>query len=257
MARASSLGGDMLADHYAALGIDRDATLEEVKKAFRTLALEFHPDMVHDEDKQAAAETRFRAITAAYDILSDPHERAFYDRANRVAGTRRPGFAGGAGAAGMDARHSGHRGVGGGPTGSGGAPFTPYEAEDIGDFFDATEWQRMHFGPSEDEYRASMFARYREAEAQGWRGPWEDPRLSERENADRRAAAKARFAAWAEAQDPATQRYQAYARQHHRNQVHHIKAWPKRLALLGALGVLGLAAVVSTARRHRYNDKSK
>lgn len=64
-------------DYYQILGIKRDAKPEEIKKAYRRLARKYHPD-VNPGDK--AAEERFKLITEAYDILSDPKKRAIYDR---------------------------------------------------------------------------------------------------------------------------------------------------------------------------------
>jgi molecular chaperone DnaJ len=64
-----------VADHYEVLGVDRAATPEEIKKAYRKLARELHPDVNPSED---AAE-RFKLVTHAYDVLSDPDQRERYD----------------------------------------------------------------------------------------------------------------------------------------------------------------------------------
>jgi curved DNA-binding protein CbpA len=63
-------------DHYRVLHVSRQATLLEIKKAFRRLARQFHPDL-HPEDKAAAAQ--FQQISAAYAVLSDRQRRAKYD----------------------------------------------------------------------------------------------------------------------------------------------------------------------------------
>jgi molecular chaperone DnaJ len=63
------------ADHYGVLGIERNATPEEIKKAYRRLARELHPDV----NPSADASERFKLVTHAYDVLSDPHERQQYD----------------------------------------------------------------------------------------------------------------------------------------------------------------------------------
>lgn len=64
-------------DYYAVLGVARDATQEEVKRAFRQLALQYHPDR-NPEDIDA--ERRFRDVAEAYKCLAEPAERARYDR---------------------------------------------------------------------------------------------------------------------------------------------------------------------------------
>lgn len=67
-------------DYYAALGVERNATEVEIKKAFRHKARECHPDVCDDHD----AEERFKAINEAYDVLSDPSKREMYDRYGTV-----------------------------------------------------------------------------------------------------------------------------------------------------------------------------
>lgn len=64
-------------DYYAVLGVPRDATAEDLKKAFRALALKFHPDRNPDDPQ---AERRFREIAEAWQVLGDPAERQRYDR---------------------------------------------------------------------------------------------------------------------------------------------------------------------------------
>jgi curved DNA-binding protein CbpA len=66
-----------MADPYQALNVPRDADDATIKKAYRKLAKEYHPD--RNADKPGAAE-RFSAITAAYDLLTDKEKRARYDR---------------------------------------------------------------------------------------------------------------------------------------------------------------------------------
>jgi len=64
-------------DYYSILGMHRDATQEEIKKAYRKLALKYHPDR-NPEDKQA--EGRFKEIGEAYAVLSDQGQKGMYDR---------------------------------------------------------------------------------------------------------------------------------------------------------------------------------
>lgn len=74
-------------DYYEVLGISRDARESEIKRAFRALARELHPD-VSDAPE---ADQRFREVAEAYEVLSDPERRATYDRFGH-AGLRRGGF---------------------------------------------------------------------------------------------------------------------------------------------------------------------
>ena len=63
-------------DYYELLKVSRNASAEEIKKAFRGLALRFHPD----RNKSPGAEAKFKEINEAYEVLSDPDKRAAYDR---------------------------------------------------------------------------------------------------------------------------------------------------------------------------------
>lgn len=65
-----------MSDLYSALGVTREASTEEIKKAYRRLARELHPDVNPDPETQE----RFKEVTHAYDVLSDPDKRAQYDR---------------------------------------------------------------------------------------------------------------------------------------------------------------------------------
>ncbi|MGY1811549.1 molecular chaperone DnaJ [Blastococcus sp. SYSU D00820] len=102
-------------DYYAALGVAQDADAAAIKKAYRKLARDLHPDK---NPGNTDAEAKFKEVSEAYDVLSDPKRRAEYDEARRLFG------AGGAGArAGFP---------GGFPGGAGGGqPF------DLGDLFGA------------------------------------------------------------------------------------------------------------------------
>jgi curved DNA-binding protein len=63
-------------DYYATLGVARDATEDQIKKAFRKLARKYHPDVSKEKD----AETRMKEVNEAYTVLSDPEKRAAYDQ---------------------------------------------------------------------------------------------------------------------------------------------------------------------------------
>lgn len=85
-------------DYYAVLGVARDASAEEIKKAYRKLAMQYHPDR-NPGDK--SAEAKFKEVNEAYDVLKDPEKRAAYDRYGHTAfdptagAGPRGGFAGG------------------------------------------------------------------------------------------------------------------------------------------------------------------
>src|ERR1700751_4023038 len=69
-------------DYYEVLGVDRTATDEEIKRAYRKLAVKFHPDKNPDDPH---AEEKFKELGEAYDVLMDPDKRAAYDRFGHAA----------------------------------------------------------------------------------------------------------------------------------------------------------------------------
>jgi molecular chaperone DnaJ len=80
-----------MADFYTTLGVSRDASDEEIKKAYRRLAMQYHPDK---NGGSKEAEEKFKEVTEAYDALRDPQKRASYDRFGEQG--MRGGAAGGA-----------------------------------------------------------------------------------------------------------------------------------------------------------------
>src|ERR1043166_8517168 len=76
-------------DYYEVLGVEKSAEAEEIKKAYRKLAIKYHPDK-NPEDK--AAEEKFKERGEAYEVLCDPQKRAAYDQYGHAAFDRRAGF---------------------------------------------------------------------------------------------------------------------------------------------------------------------
>lgn len=124
-------------DYYDILGVNKSASADELKKAYRKQALEWHPD--RHKDEKEAAEKRFKEINEAYQVLSDPQKKSAYDQFGHQAFEPGGGFgrAGGAG---------GFGGQGGqwGPftytySSSGGGDGSPFAGFDFGDPFDIFE----------------------------------------------------------------------------------------------------------------------
>src|SRR5436190_3049287 len=78
-------------DYYKTLGVAKNATPEEIKKAYRKLARQYHPDR---NEGNKDAEERFKAIQEAYDALGDAEKRKQYDRGTGPFAAGGPGFGG-------------------------------------------------------------------------------------------------------------------------------------------------------------------
>ena len=109
-------------DYYEVLGVDKNATQEELKKAYRKLAKKYHPDANPNNKKEA--EIKFKEVNEAYENLSDPQKRRMYDQFG----------------------HNGPQGFGGGqgPFGQGG--YYSYTTSDFGDFGDLGDIFSSFFG---------------------------------------------------------------------------------------------------------------
>ncbi len=141
-------------DYYETLGVTKSASAEEIKKAYRKRALEWHPDRHKGADKEEA-ERKFKEVNEAYQILSDVQKKAAYDQYGHAA------FSPGGSASGFSGQ---------GPFGSGGqwGPFTytytsrggesgQYNSFDFGDPFDIFE---SFFGGASPFGRAQRKPRY-------------------------------------------------------------------------------------------------
>ena len=116
-------------DYYEVLGVGRDATDEEVKRAFRKLAFKYHPD----RNREGGAEEKFKEIGEAYEVLSDAQKRAAYDQF---------------GHAGVDQSAGGPRG------GSGG--FSDIFGDVFNDIFGGTNGGRQNYRGADLRYHLDL-----------------------------------------------------------------------------------------------------
>ena len=75
-------------DYYADLGVQRDSSAEEIKRAYRKLARKYHPDVSKEEDSEA----RFKEVGEAYNVLKDPERRREYDELKQYQDSGGGGF---------------------------------------------------------------------------------------------------------------------------------------------------------------------
>ena len=129
-------------DYYEVLGVSRDASTDEIKKAYRKLAKKYHPD-VNPDNKEA--EAKFKEATEAYEVLSDSEKRAQYDRFGHAAFD--PNSAAGGGFGGFDFGGFGFGGL-----------------DDIFDFFGTGFGSRQSRGPVKGaDIRTTMTITFEEA----------------------------------------------------------------------------------------------
>lgn len=109
-------------DYYEVLGVGKSASADELKRSYRKLALEWHPD----RNKSSDAETKFKEINEAYQVLSDPKKKEAYDQFGHAAFDPASGFGGFGGQQGGSSRQGPFQYTyysGGSPFGDGGSPF--------------------------------------------------------------------------------------------------------------------------------------
>jgi len=115
----------LASDPYGELGVTRAASADDLRKAFRKLAKQYHPDT---NPGDAAAEEKFKRVSAAFDIVGDPEKRAKYDRGEIDADGRQQGFSG------FESGPFGGAGRGGrGGAGGGAGMGAEFESMDIND----------------------------------------------------------------------------------------------------------------------------
>lgn len=151
-------------DYYDILGISKEASADEIKKAYRKQALEWHPDR-HKDDKEAA-EKRFKEINEAYQVLSDTQKRAAYDQYGHQA------FAPGGAASGFGGQNPfGQQGGRWGPFtytyttrgGNGGSPFAGFDFNDPFEIFESFFGGASPFGQARRMPRYSLTIDFMEA----------------------------------------------------------------------------------------------
>ena len=136
-------------DFYEILGVSKNASSEELKKAYRNLARKHHPDI----DKSEGAEKKFKEINEAYQVLSDPQKKSAYDQYGHAAFEPGGGF-GGAGAGGPFGGQGGFRTYTW-STGGGGS-----EGFDFGGFADPFDIFEAFFGGQSPFGRQARLSRY-------------------------------------------------------------------------------------------------
>ena len=122
-------------DYYTILGIPRTATPDDIKKAFRRLARQYHPDL-NTGSRKAEMEKKFKEVNEAHEVLSDPGSRKKYDQYGHRWQEAE---------AYEKARQQAGAGMGG-RTSSGGAGFSTDEAQDYGDVFESLFGRRSQTG---------------------------------------------------------------------------------------------------------------
>lgn len=130
-------------DFYETLGVSKNASPDELKKAYRNLARKHHPDI----DKSEGAETKFKEINEAYQVLSDPQKKSAYDQYGHSA--FEPGAGGGAGPGGF-----------GGPGGGGYQTYSWSSGDGQGGFQDPFDIFEMFFGGRSPYGKQARLPRY-------------------------------------------------------------------------------------------------
>src|ERR1700723_3124221 len=119
-------------DYYAALGVKKSASADEIRKAFRKLARKYHPD-VNPGDK--SAEEKFKVISEANDVLSDPKKRKIYDQlgfySDNIDPATAEAYARGGGQPGAGDFSGGFPGGGRQPGGPGNVDFGGFDFSDL------------------------------------------------------------------------------------------------------------------------------
>jgi curved DNA-binding protein CbpA len=226
-------------DPYAVLGVHRNASTEEIKSSFRTLAKRLHPDL---NPNDTAAEESFKVLNEAYSLLSDEASRRQYDASHRMAGLRQ-----------ADAR-AGSRAAGAGFASASRASHARADT-DPSEHIDLDTWMRMQFAADQKQRDEWNAARTREEAKRGFAGLNDDAR-SEGSNWETRRAARW-AAASAERGASETGHYRVWAQNFRASQQANSRAWPFALAAALSLGAALYVTVNSIGRDAKGNARRR
>lgn len=146
--------GSAMVEYYHILGVQKNATQEDIKKAYRKLALKWHPDK--NPDNKEEAERKFKELSEAYEVLSDENKRNIYDRYGKE------GLSGGGGGGGGGGGHYDHFGGGG---------FTFRNPEDVFREFFGGRDPFADFFAEDDNFFGGFHGRHRGASRSRMGGP--------------------------------------------------------------------------------------
>jgi curved DNA-binding protein CbpA len=205
-------------DYYKVLGISRTASVDEIKKAFRELAKQYHPDLNKTTDTDT-----FKRISEAYDVLSDPVQRNKFDASNPFAGVslkERSKLK-------SKARVN--------------TAFVKQEKNPLEDDpFDIQEWTNAHYGPGEAQREEFLKQKMQEAQQKGYQNLNDAGAAGSWSNWSKRKAAREFATSFAASGFSESEYYRKYAKRFREETALH----DKRLAVVISVGVCVAAAII-------------